>query len=84
MKTTVLVLSQLSGQKVIRACSPLLSSPTNLAQFSQNPPLIATETKPVGICVVWYSLEWNSIFFTCEESRTYLVITMCEKCEVHK
>ena len=30
-------------------------SPVNLAQFSQNPPLIARETKPAGICVVCYS-----------------------------
>ena len=39
---------------IIHLLKDIANSPVNLAQFSQNPPLIATETKPVGICVVWY------------------------------
>ena len=30
------------------------ASPVKLGRFSLNPPLIATETKPGGICSVWY------------------------------
>ena len=34
--------------------SKIIISPVNIVRFSPNPPLIiATETKPVVICLVW-------------------------------